>query len=134
MNLDAESIEALAEALAPKVAARLAAQPARGDGSLVTAATLAQVLGVSRAFVYEHADALGAVRLGQGPKAPLRFDVEAAKAAHSRSCSEESDRPEMQATAGAPGRGRKGRRRRLPNDLPAPGSVLRSGPSVGARR
>lgn len=33
------------------------------------------MLGVSRGFVYDHADELGAVRLGSGPKARLRFDV-----------------------------------------------------------
>lgn len=31
---------------------------------------------MSRTWVYEHADELGAIRLGRGPKARLRFDVE----------------------------------------------------------
>lgn len=45
-------------------------QPAR----LTTAAELATRLGVSRAYVYEHAERLGAIRLGCGPRARLRFD------------------------------------------------------------
>jgi hypothetical protein len=42
----------------------------------VTAAELAQILGVTRDFVYSHAAELGAVRLGTGPRARLRFDPE----------------------------------------------------------
>jgi hypothetical protein len=42
---------------------------------LVDAARVAEYLGVSRAFVYEHADELGVHRLGAGPKARLRFDL-----------------------------------------------------------
>lgn len=45
---------------------------------LVDAQELADVLRVSRAFVYEHADELGAIPLGTGPKPRLRFDPEAA--------------------------------------------------------
>lgn len=43
---------------------------------LVDAAALARVLDVSRGYVYAHADELGAVRLGSGPRPRLRFDVE----------------------------------------------------------
>lgn len=48
--------------------------------TLVDAATLAERLGVSRGFVYEHAHELGVIRLGSGPRARLRFDVERATA------------------------------------------------------
>ena len=41
---------------------------------LVDAAALAEILAVERSWVYEHADALGAYRLGSGLKARLRFD------------------------------------------------------------
>ena len=41
---------------------------------LVTVAEVAEWLGVSRDYVYEHAEDLGGFRLGDGPKAPLRFD------------------------------------------------------------
>ncbi len=46
------------------------------DGSLKTAAEIAMWLGVSRAYVYENAVRLGAIRLGNGPRARLRFDQE----------------------------------------------------------
>jgi hypothetical protein len=45
-------------------------------GALVSAAEAARRLGVSRDFLYRHADDLGAVRLGTGPKARLRFDLD----------------------------------------------------------
>jgi hypothetical protein len=41
---------------------------------LVDAATIAERFGVERRFVYDHQRELGAVRLGHGPKARLRFD------------------------------------------------------------
>jgi hypothetical protein len=48
---------------------------------LVDAATLAAELGVERSWVYEHADELHPVRLGNGSKPRLRFDVLAVRAA-----------------------------------------------------
>jgi hypothetical protein len=45
---------------------------------LVDAAELARRLGVERSWIYMHAIELGAVRLGEGPKARLRFDPELA--------------------------------------------------------
>jgi hypothetical protein len=51
---------------------------------LVDAATLARLLSVTRGTVYEHADEFGAVRLGDGPRSRLRFDVERARAAWTR--------------------------------------------------
>jgi hypothetical protein len=65
--------EAEIEAVATRVADLLREQqPSRGE--LVDAAAIARRFGVSRDFVYQHADELGAVRLGSGPKARLRFD------------------------------------------------------------
>ena len=43
---------------------------------LVSAVELAVFLGVTQDYVYLHADELGAWRLGNGPKARLRFDLE----------------------------------------------------------
>jgi hypothetical protein len=40
------------------------------------------VLGVDREWVYEHADQLGAVRLGEGPRPRLRFEVGRAVASY----------------------------------------------------
>jgi hypothetical protein len=41
---------------------------------LLDANEIAKRHGVSREFVYEHADELGAVRLGTGPRPRLRFN------------------------------------------------------------
>jgi hypothetical protein len=41
---------------------------------LLTADEVATRLGVDRDYVYAHADELGAKRLGDGPRARLRFD------------------------------------------------------------
>ena len=48
-------------------------------GALIDAAAVARSFGVSRDWVYAHTDELGAVRLGSGPKARLRFDPEEVK-------------------------------------------------------
>jgi hypothetical protein len=42
---------------------------------LVDVATVADYLAVSSGWVYEHADELGARRLGSGPRARLRFSL-----------------------------------------------------------
>ena len=47
--------------------------PGRG---LVDARAVANYLAVDRSWVYEHADELGARRLGDGPKARLRFSLD----------------------------------------------------------
>jgi hypothetical protein len=47
----------------------------RAAGCLVDAVTVAAYLGVSRGYVYEHANELGARRLGAGPRARLRFSL-----------------------------------------------------------
>lgn len=135
--LPRETLDALADALAPRLAVRLAALLEEAPAAappLVDVAEVARVLGVSAAFVYDHADELGAVRLGTGPKARLRFDVEAAKAAHSRSGSEESQPPSARIDTGGEGRPRRRRSARvpdgLPDGLPVAGSVLRSRPEA----
>jgi hypothetical protein len=42
---------------------------------LLTAAQLADWMAVDSSYVYEHAAELGAIRLGSGPRARLRFDA-----------------------------------------------------------
>lgn len=66
--------EADIEAVALRVATLLQERP--GQTELVDAAEIARRFGVSRDFVYDHADDLGVVRLGEGPRARLRFDPE----------------------------------------------------------
>lgn len=83
---------------------------ARGRGPLVTPLELAERFGVSRDWIYDHAEELGVIRMGQGPKAPLRFDPELAAAAMAaRVDSVTSEEPRSAVVAGSPAR----RRRRL---------------------
>jgi hypothetical protein len=58
---------------AASAATEYADAPAR---ALVDPLTVARELGVSRGFVYAHADNLGAIRLGSGPKPRIRFDLD----------------------------------------------------------
>ena len=51
------------------------------DVGLIDAQQLADQLGVARDWVYANAQRLGGVRLGDGPRARLRFDVELARRA-----------------------------------------------------
>jgi hypothetical protein len=94
------------ERLADLVAERLRGQPS--SGQLVSAAAIARELGVTRQWVYEHRDQLGAVRLG-AKGARLRFDPERARQA--------LDVPPTPAKPPAPRRKRR---------QPAAGSILKA--------
>jgi hypothetical protein len=83
MTLDREDIAAIAQAVVELLKATDAA-PAGTE--LLTAAQVAARYGVARSFVYEHADELGAVRLGDGRKPRVRFDPETVSTAL-RACS-----------------------------------------------
>lgn len=77
--LTERDVEAIAEATARKVVDAVR-EPANVFG-LVGAQELAEALGVSRHYVYAHAGELGAMRLGSGPKARIRFDLDRARRA-----------------------------------------------------
>ena len=66
--LDGRTVEAVASRVAELVRPPAAV-------SLVDAREIARRFGVHRSWVYAHAEELGAVRLGDGPKARLRFDL-----------------------------------------------------------
>jgi len=70
VRLHAAEVEAIAERVLDLLEARADRLPVR----YVDAATLAQALGVDRAWVYAHARELRAIRLG-GARGRLRFDV-----------------------------------------------------------
>jgi len=72
--LDDDDVEAIARRVAELL------QPPV-TGVLVDARRLAAMLGVERDWIYTNAERLGGVRLGPGPKARLRFDVDRARAA-----------------------------------------------------
>jgi hypothetical protein len=76
VTLDHEDIEAIAG----RVAALLKT-PVPPAGGLLNPKELAEELNVSLDYVYEHAADLGAMRLGDGPKARLRFELHTAKQA-----------------------------------------------------
>jgi hypothetical protein len=76
------------EQIAQRVAQLLHEHQAHGSvatepvpARLLDATQLARHLGVTRTWVYEHAHQLGAIRLGTGSKARLRFDLDTATAA-----------------------------------------------------
>jgi hypothetical protein len=77
-----------------------------GRVGLVDARALALELGVARDWVYANAGRLGGVRLGEGPRARLRFDVERAREALSESA------PGVTVSADRPEPRRRGRPRR----------------------
>jgi hypothetical protein len=73
---------------------------------LLSAAQLADALGFSREWVYDHAGELGAIRIGDGPRPRLRFNLAATLALVARSGSERSQQPQTPAPAPrAPARG-----------------------------
>jgi hypothetical protein len=71
LRLDPESIEALAHRLAELLTP---SEPSRSRAQLITAEEVAQWWGIGRRWVYDHADELGAHRLGGGRRPRLRFD------------------------------------------------------------
>lgn len=73
VRLDDESVERVAQ----RVAELLRAAPPVSPPKMVSAAELARAMGVSRDWCYRHAAELGAVRIGDGEKARLRFDLDA---------------------------------------------------------
>ena len=71
VRLDPEGVEALARRLAELMGPQ-ESEPRREQ--LMSAAEVAEWWGVARRWVYEHADELGARRLGSGIRPRLRFD------------------------------------------------------------
>jgi hypothetical protein len=71
-----ELADRLSDAIAQRVVAALrdgSIQQAHTTISWIDAQEVALQLGVSRDWVYEHADQLGASRIGRGPRPRLRF-------------------------------------------------------------
>jgi hypothetical protein len=113
-RLHAEDLERLAELVAIHVADLLAKPRTRAtlaSATLVTAADVARRFGVTAEWVREHADELGAVRLGNGPRPRLRFDLErVAEALEQRAAWEAyrgSSSPDPPASADVPARWRR---------------------------
>lgn len=73
IHLDGASVEAIARRVVELTSSE------QGGEEWIDAAQVARRFSLSRDYVYEHADELGAVRLGDGPRARLRFDVQAVR-------------------------------------------------------
>ncbi len=87
-GLDPDDIEAIAT----RVAELLRHTP--HPSGLLTATQLAQHLGLTRAWIYQHAHQLGAMQLGSGSKPRLRFDLTTAQAALARTDNKHSALPD----------------------------------------
>jgi hypothetical protein len=77
-GLTPTDVEAIGEATAREVVELVGIAATFG---LVDARDFADGLGVSLDYVYAHAIELGAMRLGSGPKARMRFDRDRARQA-----------------------------------------------------
>ncbi|TMK40059.1 MAG: hypothetical protein E6G56_08650 [Actinobacteria bacterium] len=73
MDLTDAQLEELAEIVARRVVELLRDRPTEPQ-PFIDAAEVARRFGVTRSWVYDHAGPLGAIRLGAGPRARLRFD------------------------------------------------------------
>lgn len=113
--------EAFIDAVARRVIALLDEREPPSVG-LVDARTLARMFGMSVSSVHEHADELGAVRLGVGARPLVRFEVEQARAAWTRRVlggqSHDSEPPVDAAELGARRRGRNAAARPAAGLLP----------------
>jgi hypothetical protein len=74
LNLAPESIEHLALRLAELLRPAEPPRPSGVPPKMLSAAEVSRWWGVGRRWVYEHADQLGARRLGSGSRPRLRFD------------------------------------------------------------
>jgi hypothetical protein len=74
VTLDREDIEVLAARVVELLRESEAPDGRAARGELIDAAAVARRLGISRATVYAKANQLGAIRLGTGKRARLRFD------------------------------------------------------------
>jgi hypothetical protein len=73
-DIDDGLVDAIAERVADLLEER--AVGAAAPASWLDAEAVARLLNVERSYVYEHATVLGARRLGDGPRARLRFRLE----------------------------------------------------------
>lgn len=78
-RLHPDDIEAIARRVVEIQREQTVPQPPQP--AMLNVKALAARLGVSPAFVYEHAVELGGVKLSDSPKAPWRFDLARAQAA-----------------------------------------------------
>lgn len=113
MTTDPTQDLAFVDAVARRVIELLDAPPSAPGSQLLTVAEVAARYRVQPSWVYAHQRDLGVVRLGDGPKARLRFDAQVVASALSRHPRgarrrDEDHQPQPR------------RRRRLPSRAPPP--------------
>jgi hypothetical protein len=106
-ELTPQAIEQIAQRVAQLLHEHHDTHPRPAPPRLLDATQLARHLGVTRTWVYEHAQQLGAIRLGTGTKARLRFDLDTA----TKALGEHQHTPPIPA-GGPPVAPRRGRPRR----------------------
>jgi len=83
------------EQVAQRVTQLLRHRDAQGQPELLTAGELARELRVERPWIYKHRHLLGGQRIGDGPKAPWRFDLDIAKQALARDTAAQRTKGEL---------------------------------------
>lgn len=76
VRLDPRTVERLAVRTAELVTEHLEHQPHRQQPELLTAADVSAWWGLTRRWVYLHAEELGAIPVGNGKRPRLRFDTQ----------------------------------------------------------
>jgi hypothetical protein len=76
VSLDAASVDALAHRVAELLTTSSPGREAEQPTPLLTAAEVSRWWGVDRGWIYQHAQLLGAVPLGDGKRPRLRFDAD----------------------------------------------------------
>ena len=79
VDLTPQAVEQVAQRVAHLLGDRAQRHP-----ELITAGELARRLRVERPWIYKHRHLLGGQRIGEGPKAPWRFDLDTATQALER--------------------------------------------------
>ena len=114
--LDDNGLRELAAKLHPYLAGRLA--DGHSAGQLMTVAEVAAQLQTKPKWVYANQHRLGAIKLGDGPKARLRFDASAVHAELER-FGGGPDLRQNAAESDQPARTKRARRRLVSRPLPA---------------
>jgi hypothetical protein len=81
VELTPQTIDQIAVRVAQLLRHQQSTQTNAENVGWLTVSQLARHLNLNRTWIYEHADELGAIRVGKGPKARIRFDLHTATAA-----------------------------------------------------
>lgn len=100
LRLDPETIETIAQRVAELLAER---EPERPERGLISAEAVAERWGVSRRWVYEQAERLGARRINSGSRPRLRFDPDQVAEQLGQPPGSRANRPKVRRFAGMRG-------------------------------